>query len=247
MNTHSNFLVEPEYHPVHEESNQDYGKYARNNRDPNNCLKFKKWDGPLYNNTNLINDECLKGEDFKQSTFPGKYSLNNYYACDCDSKELVDFATENPYMNFRDGFGVSECNINNSSKLRVGETRKNPKCKTQLFHRPYLTVPYMGRGSGNSVVETQLQPGEDTFSKKQCNVLAGVNIKNYFTPLVKNLEDNIQNPDYLIQENADDKWVRGGIPSRQIVKDIDYMERCQKNDKSLKNAQLNHTNIVNLK
>jgi len=245
MNRQTNLSNQPEYYPVSEEDNIDYGKYARNNRNNENCMKFTKWDGPLYQNTNLINDKCLESTDFKQSTFPGNYSLNNYHACDCDTKELLEFATENPYMNFRDGYGVSECNINNSSQLRIGKTRKNPKCKSQLFHRPYLTIPYMGRGSGNSVVETQLKPGEDTSSKRQCNVLSGVNIKNHFTPLVKNLEDNIQNPDYLIQENADDKWVRGGIPSRQIVKDIDYMERCQKNDKGIQNSQINHTNLVN--
>ena len=210
---------------VQEEKEEAYGKYANYNE---NCIKFEGWKGPLYDKTQLNEDKCYTLETTKQSTFPGQYTLSNYNTCDCKMSDVVKFATENPYMKFKDGYGVSECNINDSSKLRVGKTRKNPKCKNQLFHRPYLTVPYMGNGSGNAQIETQLVPGEDTTQKKQCNSLSGITIDNFFIPLVKNLKDNIQNPNYLIQENADSKWIRGGIPSRQIVKDIDYIERCGK-------------------
>ena len=76
-------------------------------------------------------------------------------------------------------------------------------------------------------IETQLLPGEDTSQRRPCNSLAGVSIDNQFMPLVKNLKDNVQEPHNIIQEVADDKWIRGGIPSRQFVKDIDYIERCQ--------------------
>ena len=67
--------------------------------------------------------------------------------------------------------------------LEYGKVRKYPKCNNQLFERPYLTVPYMGRGSGNSEIETKLLPGEDTNQKRQCNTLSGITIDNYFTPL----------------------------------------------------------------
>ena len=210
---------------------ENYGKYARDNT---NCVKFNGFKGPLQQKTKLNEDKCYELETTKQSTFPGNYMVSNYNVCDCEMDKVVDFATENPYMTFRDGYGVSECNIDESSRLRVGKSRKNPKCKSQLFHRPYLSVPYMGRGSGDSDVESKLKPGEDTYQKKQCNVLAGVSIDNYFMPLVQNLQDNVQNPDNLIQENADKKWTRGGVPSRQIVKDIDYLERCGKNNFRIK-------------
>ena len=70
--------------------------------------------------------------------------------------DVINTAAENPYMVFKDGYGVSDCNINDSNKLRIGKVRKYPKCNNQLFERPYLTVPYMGRGSGNSEIETKL-------------------------------------------------------------------------------------------
>ena len=81
-------------------------------------------------------------------------------------------------------------------KLRIGQTRKNPKCPVQLFTRPYATVPYMGRGSGNSYVESQLRPGEATAEKKQCNTLAGITIPNVdpnAMPMIDHIRNSIQN------------------------------------------------------
>ena len=198
-----------------------------------NCANFlKKTEGPCgkidkpYAKTSLNSDLCYKTEHTKQSVGPANYMLSNFYHCDCDVSDVIETATENPYMVFKDGYGVSDCNIDQSNNLRVGKVRKYPKCRNQLFERPYLTVPFMGRGSGNAVIETKLLPGEDTSQKRQCNTLSGITINNYFTPLVNNLKDNVQKPDNLIQEVVDRQWTRGGVPSRQFVKDIDYLERC---------------------
>ena len=87
----------------------------------------------------------------------------------------------------------------------------------------------MGRGSGNSEIEHQVLQGEQTREKRECNVLSGVTIENFFTPLIDIVEENVQKPENLIQEDNDKKWIRGGIPSRQIVKDIDYLQRCSDN------------------
>ena len=84
----------------------------------------------------------------------------------------------------------------------------------------------MGRGSGNSQIEYQVLQGEQTREKRECNVLSGVNIENYFTPLIDPIQNTIQNPENLIEEASDPTWIRGGVPSRQIVKDIDYLQRC---------------------
>ena len=118
------------------------------------------------------------------------------------------------------------CVVDDGTKLRIGKTKKFPKCPNQLFTRPYLTVPYMGRGPGDMNLETELQPGEDTSARRQCNVLSGVTIPHFFTPLVDHLAENVQNPVHIVEEAADEGWVRGGAPSRLVVRDIDYLERC---------------------
>ena len=56
-------------------------------------------------------------------------------------------------------------------------------------------------------------------------------LDNHLTPLTKNLLDNVQNPVNLVEEVSDDRWVRGGVPSRQIVKDLDYFYRSKDEQK----------------
>lgn len=189
----------------------------------NNC------DFNINNHTNLDSDNCQKLFKDKQSESPGIYYLNKYNDTSCGISTVVEVAAQNPTINFRDGYGVTECYVDDDSKLRVGRMRKNPKCPNQLFTRPYATVPYMGRGSGDSYLESQIRVGEDTAERKQCNTLAGINIKNVdpnHMPMIDHLKNNIQNPVHIVPEVALDGWVRGGAPSRQIVKDIEYLEKC---------------------
>lgn len=205
-----------------------YGKYGNKN---NNCVNFDTSKFKFNQLTSLEDDKCLLQEKDKQSIGVGNYMLDSYNVCNCKISNVVDNATQNPTIPFKDGFGISECNVNKDSMLRVGKTKKFPKCPDQLFTRPFATMPYMGRGSGDSYVESELQTGNYYANKRQCNVLSGVTIDNFFLPMVKNLKDNIQNPMNIIQEDNNAKWVRGGIPTRDIVKDIDYLERCSSDNK----------------
>ena len=198
------------------------------NRPMTSCMKI---DGSmdLHNLTSLHDDSCELTFREKQSGGPGIYSLNQYRECECGVPKVIETASANPEIQFRDGFGVSECFIDEDSELRVGQTRKNPRCPNQLFTRPYATVPYMGRGSGNSFLESQLRRGEATAEKKQCNTLAGITIPNVdpnAMPMIDHIRNSIQDPKHIIPEEALTGWVRGGAPSRQIVRDIEYMEKC---------------------
>ena len=196
-----------------------------------NCIKH---DGKmnLHGKNRLNEDGCEKIFRTKQSESPGIYQLNNYRDCDCGIPNVIETAVENPEIQFRDGYGVSDCFVDDDSQLRIGRTKKNPKCPNQLFTRPYKTVPYMGRGSGDSFLESQLRPGEATLEKKQCNTLSGISIPNInpeHMPMIDHLKNNIQNPTHIIHHDALEGWVRGGAPSRQIVRDIEYLERCGSN------------------
>lgn len=180
----------------------------------------------LHYKTNLRDNQCFIDVNTVQSMGPGSYQTSNHFHCDCLAPDMVETATNLPHVFFKNGHDVAGCVIDESTSLRHGKTRKYPKCPNQLFTRPYLTVPYMGRGPGDITQETELQPGEDTSVRRQCNVLSGVTIPHFFTPLVDHLADNVQNPHHLVEEVAEDGWVRGGAPSRLVVRDIDYLERC---------------------
>ena len=188
----------------------------------------------LHMRTHSHDDECYIDIHTAQSRGPGNYQVSNHFQCEPLIPEAVATATQNPAVFFKNGVDIDGAVVDNSTKLRIGKTRKHPRCPDQLFTRPYLTVPFMGRGSGNMNLETQMVPGEDTSSKRQCNVLAGVTIPNFFTPMVPHLKDNVQNPEHIVEEVVDDNWIRGGAPSRLVVRDIDYLQRCGYNymDKS---------------
>ena len=176
--------------------------------------------------TKAHDDVCYITEQTKQSMGPGAYQVSNHYRCDCSIPDVVDKATSVPLVYFQNGYGVAGCVVDDSSSLRVGKAKNNPKCPIQLFERPYLTVPYMGRGVGDQNLETQLLPGEPTKERRQCNTLSGITIENYFTPLVDHLRENVQDPIHIVPEYVQDGWIRGGSNTRLIVRDVDYLERC---------------------
>ena len=45
------------------------------------------------------------------------------------------------------------------------------------------------------------------------------------TPLVPTLATTIQNPANLVEGIAADGWIRGGLPSRELTRNRDYLER----------------------
>ena len=211
-----------------------YDKSNQQIKNQRNCINFSSQSMPnkpakplnLYYRSNDHDDPCYIDIRTKQSVGPGNYKVTNLYDCDTMIANTIENATNNPMVYFKNGYDVGASVIDSSSGMRIGLTKRHPKCPQQLFSRPYLTVPYAGRGPGNIDLETQLQPGEDTSVQRSCNTLSGVTIDNYFTPLIDHLEANIQNPNHIIPEYVDPGWIRGGAPSRLVIRDIDYLSRC---------------------
>jgi hypothetical protein len=180
--------------------------------------------------SSLHYDNCYQSIQKKASAGPGAYSLENFHSCHCEAPEVQKAALDRPGYSAKqwtDGHGwtsIKGCNVDNDSKLRNARNLTNLNVIHQLHERPYLSVPYMARGAGNIVLETRLI-GEDTYQQRPCNTLAGYDMTEYnMTPMVKCLSDNIQNPSHIIQE--DHGWVNGGVPSRQMIRNKDYLEKC---------------------
>lgn len=179
----------------------------------------------LYQKTKGADDRCFVEVKTVQSLGPGQYQTMNFYDCECGIPKTTEVATSLPTVFFKNGVDVGGCVIDQATDLRVGKVRRFPKCRQQLFERPYATTPNLSRGPGNTMLESQLLPGEATAEKRQCNTLSGVFIPQQYTPLVPNLQYNVQNPVHLIDE-VGLGTVHGGAPSRLVVRDIDYLERC---------------------
>jgi hypothetical protein len=196
-----------------------------------NCLNM---DGTKKFNVNYKamshDDKCFIDIATRQSIGPGNYGVTNLYDCECLIPNTVKNATDNVFMNFKNGYGSeSGCVIDEGSKLRIGLHRKYPKCNQQLFERPYKTVPLMAKGVFNADNDSVLKFAEDTRVKRSSNSLSGVSIANQFTPLIDHLFKNVQDPIHIIQESVDSSWVRSGNPSRLLTRDFDYKTRCGKN------------------
>ena len=122
--------------------------------------------------------------------------------------------------------GSGGCNINESSKLQIGTIQTHPKSRIDLFHRPFVTVPYLGRGAVNPVMESQIQQGEQNINKRSITNLSEKSyIKYHQTPLLPAVQQRINNPANQIENVASDGWVRGGLPSRELTRDASYSNK----------------------
>jgi hypothetical protein len=150
-----------------------------------------------------------------------KYStsvLSNYFS-DKLSDSHVQFATAHPGVfsnGMNGGFGLSGIGAENESSLFWGMTQERSLEKLQLMERPFLTVPYLGKGSCNPLLESQLQQGETVRGKKSVSTVMEQNFMNPQTyPMDSDLAQRVQNPAFSVEEAALQGWVRGGSSTRE--------------------------------
>ena len=94
-----------------------------NNTTVNGTCDFR-----VNNQVSLEQDNCHKIFRDKQSEGPGIYRLNRYNDKTCGIPTVMECASQNPTVLFRDGYGITECYVDDDTQLRIGKSRKNPKC-----------------------------------------------------------------------------------------------------------------------
>ena len=193
----------------------------------NNCSKFNSEKFHIDSKTNIKDDVCHETGNDKQNNNVNDYMLSNFSSCECSLDNVLKTANNNRGLIIKDGYGVSECNVNKDSVLRQGAFERHYKSDLQLFPRPFLTTPDTSRGQLKPNLESKLQ-----FSQiiKKHGQMQNYDQNYIYTPLVNNLQRNVQNPIHIIQESVSRDWVRGGIPSRDSVKYLDYMNRSKDSD-----------------
>jgi hypothetical protein len=113
-------------------------------------------------------------------------------------------------------------NIDDSSKLLIGTIQTAPKARIDLFQRPFATVPFLGRGAVDPILESQIQQGEAVTNKRTVtHMTEKSHLKYRTTPLIPTVKENIQNPNNIIEASASEGWIRGGVPSRELTRDRD--------------------------
>ena len=107
-------------------------------------------------------------------------------------KDPSALATTQPGVNYKGGFqsGAGGCNIDQNSQLLIGSIQTHPKCRIDLFQRPFATVPYLGRGSVDPTIESEIQQGEAITNKRSVTKLGEKSYIDYTnTPLMSDRKE----------------------------------------------------------
>ena len=217
-------------------SSTGYGSFAdpnNSNREISSCTEqeanAKEFN--LFTKASLLSDPVAVDLDVIQSQGPGYYTMENMFGCGCELKDAREVQLSQPMINFEGGkgwIGEKGCLVDVDSKLREDKDKLTDKRYIrQLIERPHLTTANLVKGYFDVDVESVIRPGNFASDDKACNSLSGVTIGNYFTPMIPKLQDEVQNPVHIIPEDSMQSWVRGGLPSRQMQRNKDYLRRCQ--------------------
>jgi hypothetical protein len=168
--------------------------------------------------TRINADVCSYNHEYRESVGPGRYAVTNLVP---DRSKTIPQALSNPTVIAAEGFGFDQQQIDNDSILRNNPTLEGrAKCPLRVQSRPFATVPFMGGGRGNQELESKLQQSEFVRTGKECGSVTETFFSTHFVPLIPHLENHIQNPKNLVPEVAANGWIRGGIPSRQYIRDL---------------------------
>ena len=182
-----------------------------------------------FNGTSRIrNDNTDKSQQTMMNTKFNNYMLSTYFS-ENRSDAHVKFATEQPSMMFTGinggaSGGINSFTVDVDSKLNIHKENSRALEKLSLQQRPFLTVPYLGRGSCDTVLESQLKQGDIIANKKSVSTITEQSFaSNHMYPLIDSIKDTITNPKFLVQEAALDGWVRGGSATREQAKSKNHL------------------------
>ncbi len=195
--------------------------------DPNvlNSLNNNEYrQSAIGNNSRLHYEICAQTTSEEQSQSTGRYMLEGYgYGRECNAPDQRQISLNERGNIHSDGYGwvsADGCLVDSDSNLRNSRNLTNPRLIQQLFERPFLTVPYMGRGLGDSDVESKLKSGVTAGERKPCN-LAGVSIHPERMNIC--LFGNPQEVTNIVPE-----WRWGGVDTRMDKRRSSYNKRCGK-------------------
>jgi len=179
-------------------------------------------DYTFYKIDRIEDDSTCQTQRTSQNTRFSNYMLSNHYA-EFPSDHQVKFATEQPAIfvsGVNGGSGVGGGNVDNESILLLKTEEERGLGRLQLLQRPFVTVPYLGRGSCDPDLESQLLQGENISDKKSVSTIMSQSFMGYtLYPTSEKMDEHVKNPKYTVEESALDGWVRGGAASREMAED----------------------------
>ena len=170
----------------------------------------------MFNQTDRIgSDRVDNTQQNLQNTRFSTHMLANYFSDTTASKD-IQFATSYPTMNFSgtvNGNGLNGQVIDYDSLLNIQAEQARPLEKLSLNARPFVSIPYLGRGTCNPDLESQLLQGESVFEKKGVSTIMDKSFLPYSLYMVTpDMDKHVQDP--AIEESTLEGWARGGTNTR---------------------------------
>jgi hypothetical protein len=160
------------------------------------------------------------GSDLTDNTQKNLYNTRfaNYMLSDYHSSHptdsSIDFAISQPNImvnGSHNGAGIHGSVIDNDSFLMLNTEQARSLEKLQLMPRPFLTVPYLGKGSCDPTLESMLQQGELVHDKKSASTMAEKSLMKYaLYPTDSDMQEHVNKP----IDAALGGWRRGGENTR---------------------------------
>ena len=172
------------------------------------------WSEYVFNNSGrLDSDETDQTQQSMQNSRLANYVLSNFVQDNILSAAYIDFESKNLTLITGNptGPGIGPDVIDADSELSMNFVIERPFEKIDLFPRPFLTVPYLGRGSCDCDLESRMRTGESFLDKKSVATIMDKNFTEYAVmPPVSDSDPN----ENRIEEQALNGWTRGGARTR---------------------------------
>lgn len=182
----------------------------------------------MFHNSNRIGlDITDQSEKTLSNTRFANYTLSNYFSQNTSTGH-VDFATSQPTMMVGGtvhGHGLNGSSADAESNILMNMVNERPIEKLQLMPRAFATVPYLGRGSCDPMLESQLQQGEVVTDKKSVSTIMDKSFAKYaLYPTDDKMEERVVDSRFTVEESALNGWVRGGAATREMSSD-EYLKK----------------------
>lgn len=178
----------------------------------------------MFENLSRLGDDVttLSEKNIMNSNF-GSYNTTNFFnQRDC-LQHPINIATSQPNIFMSSGknsVGLNGCAVDEDSSVRIHTMQTNEKGRVNLYTRPFLTVPYLGRGASSIDDETRLKQGDYNSNRKTAtNLSEEPHVDHSEYPLIDSIRHTVTNPNNLVESSADKSWIRGGVPSRELQRE----------------------------
>lgn len=187
-------------------------------------------DYAFYNLDRIEDDSTCQTQRSMENSKYSSYTTSNFFN-ELATDAPVKFATSQPGIinnGTNGGVGVGSSTIETDSFLLLKTEQERNLGRLQLMQRLYVTVPYLGKGSCDPVLETQLLTGEAVADKKSVSTIMSQSFMGHtLYPTSNKMEQRVNDPKYNVEEVALDGWSRGGEATRNVGDDLYIDQNCR--------------------